>query len=1748
MSLPPPLPAGSAARLDAQHPWPGLGSYDEHGSEFFSGRHAEALDLAQMIRLWGAVVLSGESGLGKTSLLRAGVFPRLWELNFFPVYIRLLHAPDAPPYGQQVIDRLLEECRNRPDMDPPVLPTSGESLWQWLHREDVEFWNSRNQLMTPVLVFDQFEEIFTRGAESRRRSETDAFFTELADIAENRRPDDLPRGCTEAQNYRVVLSLRKEYLSELEVCLGPRMPSALQNRFHLAPLSLDAALEVVKRPAEPGNLLESGAEMAIVAAVSGLRINRQIGGTLSAPEIEGNSRIEPALLCLLCSELNSERLRLGQERITTSLVEARGGDIIEGFYERALADFPVEVQRMVESLVTPNGQRLSRAEEEILVMPGITAEVIRELTENDRKRLLRRDRGLGGIPTLELVHDCLAPIVARHREERHRQDLGRERRIKQLKTIATIMGVLAVGALGTGLTIAWTQANAARKARDLSQQRLRQSAVTDDMIAAEKATRRDPDSSAYLARALENDPGFERARERAFTTLLHNQPAPDWLWTSPGMRFGPWADGDSIVFIDASGNLVTRSITAPDGKTRKLDDSTIAVVASDDADRLVTLTRVEVAQPTSNPAATPSSPRDNAAGSKTESAERPKQQDEQSPSSNSDSEKTDKSTDTIPESDTVRFRLRIVDRRKDIVIQGPLLDSEPRALCPSATDTRVMFLTDAGTLRIWDGKPDGIIRDAFEDEEIQARVIRASFTGGWHAIGERNGNPMLITINEDGTSHSTTLGHSKPIEDFIVTSGGSRLLARDINGKVLVFNTSGYLQRTIQANRPVRLMATDPLGLTYITVNDANIAEFWSVIDGEPCRPARPVSQSAKPVGIIDQGRHLVIAESDGSVYRYHSAWNPGRAESREITRLGAESNELFLLPASPLGKILAVASDDHRVHFIDPETGDARRDPAVLSGEPIPLIPLPGDDKLLAGGGSSVWLVPVSPDEKPREFKIQPESDLDPRVVDMVTSPDNRAFHVLTDTGALESHRLDDSQSAAEVRLFPDEVGKRLVLAPAGAQPWLAMTSRLPSMKEWRLRVFRMDADKPGESFVEWTTFSELWTIVTDPGGRWLAAVTLDSTITVFDLESDDPAGKGRRTLSLDSSSYHAAFLSGGDRPMLVTGDSQGQLSRWDVIDATARRDEFVNPCPDTVTSLTLSSSGRWLACTTFAGRAMIWDTASGFASTLPITHSARIWSFAFDESSDPVRVFTCSRDGRIQVTPLCPAVPHGEQDARNFARLLQWQSGQVIGEEGRAMKLSPEERRARLADAASRQPSALHEWTSAPPWEKGSQPGKQPGSDAPSCASLAADRRFSNPARHAYDRDPHDPLAILAMAAWIENPTHATWLADQVIPRLPADPPSRTQAVEHLCDAGLTDQAAKLVKAWKRNGASIDTALAAARACSLAGDHDTARTWLKPHCDPVPAHPGTLARLIIECFRAKDDLGGLQLFAKLEDLTPDGPTSAIEAWATLTAGIAGHALNPDTFMAHVTAAAGYFERNSGTYGWKRECHLGWAIASQFLVDHDKETEFTPLAVYRYALGEADLPFASSNFEKIHHLADIVDALSQADATPELGSAELYLGRVLHLWFSGDVEGARNAWQMLLDFDPQFEKPEFRATLQLWPYELEAIEKIVGGKDNWMEEVEIPNPAAEWAAFGLPDPDVIVELKDDGSEAVLAGRILHLSITGDQLNAVATANLLLKKNPSWAEVAYLESEGWEPEEIAVFLSVVDQATSNSSE
>ena len=179
--------------LSSSNPWPGLAQYDEASTRFFQGRQAETTELLRLIALDHLTVLYGNSGLGKSSLLQAGVMPELRKTRpnlpvYLPVYLRIDFSAGAtlPPLDQ-VLRRLQEELATNGADFPPR--HADEDLWHYLHRDGLELRSRDNHLLTPVFLFDQFEELFAHAA--GRAAAVEDVFNGLADLIENRIPKSL---------------------------------------------------------------------------------------------------------------------------------------------------------------------------------------------------------------------------------------------------------------------------------------------------------------------------------------------------------------------------------------------------------------------------------------------------------------------------------------------------------------------------------------------------------------------------------------------------------------------------------------------------------------------------------------------------------------------------------------------------------------------------------------------------------------------------------------------------------------------------------------------------------------------------------------------------------------------------------------------------------------------------------------------------------------------------------------------------------------------------------------------------------------------------------------------------------------------------------------------------------------------------------------------------------------------------------------------------------------------------------------------------------------------------------------------------------------------------------------------------------------------------------------------------------------------------------------------------------------------
>src|SRR5262249_56078201 len=81
-------PNYGTATVSADNPWPGLLAFREADQDYFEGRDAETEDLFRLVMRERLTVFFGLSGLGKSSLFHAGLFPLLRKGSILPFYIR----------------------------------------------------------------------------------------------------------------------------------------------------------------------------------------------------------------------------------------------------------------------------------------------------------------------------------------------------------------------------------------------------------------------------------------------------------------------------------------------------------------------------------------------------------------------------------------------------------------------------------------------------------------------------------------------------------------------------------------------------------------------------------------------------------------------------------------------------------------------------------------------------------------------------------------------------------------------------------------------------------------------------------------------------------------------------------------------------------------------------------------------------------------------------------------------------------------------------------------------------------------------------------------------------------------------------------------------------------------------------------------------------------------------------------------------------------------------------------------------------------------------------------------------------------------------------------------------------------------------------------------------------------------------------------------------------------------------------
>ena len=429
----------NSERVYISNPWRGLASYQDPKdlpdgqSYMFCGRQEATYNLCQIIENNIISTLYGHTGVGKTSLLKAGVFPLMRYGNYYPVYIRLSMFSDMDSYAEVLIKKLRainyreerKEKGKKPHKNPKKLEKENDSnnynsitaLWDYIHKN--RFYCEKEEVI-PVLVLDQFEEVLINLNENNK-VKIELLLKQLYSLIDNSHSSEGIEGAHSDNNIRIVLSIREDYLFCLEHNIDNLHLEAMKrNRFWLPPLNDAQSREVILTPGI--DYIEEGHLGDIVESIVDF------------------SNSNSLILSLTCQQLfeKAQKRNLSCPLITLRMAQGLNNEFLYNYYLKVTSKFSsIERKRFERLLVTEDGRRKPPVPKSSF-FSNVSERKCKLLFDGETRLLHMTPSG-----EVELIHDMVADVIYKHRVEIYSNRLTHWLK----KSVVSLLALVFIGAL-----------------------------------------------------------------------------------------------------------------------------------------------------------------------------------------------------------------------------------------------------------------------------------------------------------------------------------------------------------------------------------------------------------------------------------------------------------------------------------------------------------------------------------------------------------------------------------------------------------------------------------------------------------------------------------------------------------------------------------------------------------------------------------------------------------------------------------------------------------------------------------------------------------------------------------------------------------------------------------------------------------------------------------------------------------------------------------------------------------------------------------------------------------------------------------------------------------------------------------------------------------------------------------------------------------------------------------------------------
>lgn len=374
------------------NPWKALLPYEKEDAKMFYGRDEETAYMTSLIEYNQMVILYGKSGVGKSSLLNAGVYPRLELGGMKPYTIRLASERDINdkniPFSKIILSYLSNRDINVDCHDKDIFRTFFSNYTSFgVYGEQV----------TPVIILDQFEELLLQ-----EEYRTELLLKQIVSWINNNDPM--------ASDCHFVISIREDDLYLLEDVIDKnRLNSLKSTRYRLGKIGYKGAKDIISKPGE--KYIED---------------DKVVDGILHILNEDKMLRYEASELSLLCYLLFESMSRSGKQRISLDLVNNFGKISVKEYYLKILSDLNLNreyVDILENEFITEDGRKSFVAEDKFRTL--FPKDICERLSDtNSRYKIFIIANG-----KVEIIHDLLAKAVKDARDEHDKESI----KAKQVK-------------------------------------------------------------------------------------------------------------------------------------------------------------------------------------------------------------------------------------------------------------------------------------------------------------------------------------------------------------------------------------------------------------------------------------------------------------------------------------------------------------------------------------------------------------------------------------------------------------------------------------------------------------------------------------------------------------------------------------------------------------------------------------------------------------------------------------------------------------------------------------------------------------------------------------------------------------------------------------------------------------------------------------------------------------------------------------------------------------------------------------------------------------------------------------------------------------------------------------------------------------------------------------------------------------------------------------------------------------------